>query len=235
MMKSTVCLVVLASLAACGSEQVPDAPDASAAACPTPAAERLLPLAIGNTWTYLVTSSDGATSAPKTSTIEAREDVGDRKAGVVAFRARTEKLDGITVSWQEDQCTEIARHREQSFDLTNTLLSDQFYVPEKVRLDETAAHTALAASWATAYVEVEIDPVTTAVTTKDKNDRWTVEAVDEAVTVPAGTFAAIKIHRVGDEEGQADKTYWFARGIGKIKETGKQTEELVSYDLAAPP
>jgi hypothetical protein len=27
------------------------------------------------------------------------------------------------------------------------------------------------------------------------------------------------------------KTYWYVRGIGKVKETGGQTEELVSYEV----
>ena len=55
------------------------------------------------------------------------------------------------------------------------------------------------------------------------------------VTVPAGTFSTIRLRRqvlvgAGGGEG-ADKTFWFAEGIGKIKETGGQTEELSAYSL----
>ena len=28
------------------------------------------------------------------------------------------------------------------------------------------------------------------------------------------------------------KTYWYVPGVGKVKETGGQTEELVSYEVA---
>ena len=83
----------------------------------------------------------------------------------------------------------------------------------------------------TTYVKLEVDPVTKGVTTKDKSDQWTVEALDESVTVPAGTFTALRVYRVGEEDGQASKRYWFVKGVGKVKEVGKQTEELMSYEL----
>lgn len=224
-------LALVLVLAACGTEHVV-APDASAIECTTPASARYFPLAIGTTWTFLVTPEGGGTPVAKSQTVEAFEDVGDRKAGTMAFRTRTEKTDGITVAWQEDGCTDIARHREKSFDLANTLISDQFYVPEKIRLDETDAHLAVGAQWVTTYVKLEVDPVTQGVTTKDKSDLWTVEAIDEQVTVPAGTFSALRVYRVGEEDGQAEKRYWFVKGVGKVKEAGKQTEELMSYELA---
>ncbi|MDX2093846.1 MAG: hypothetical protein SFX73_38790 [Kofleriaceae bacterium] len=221
-------------VAACGTEQVATTPDASTTACTTPTNERYLPLAVGTRWTYRGTPDDGTAAVDKTSTVEAFEDVGDRKAGTMAFRTRTEKIDGITIAWQADGCTSIARHRERSYDLTETLLSDQFYVPEKVRVDESPAHLVEGVSWVTSYVKLEVDPVTSAVTTKDKSDVWTVEATADAVTVPAGTFTALRVHRIGEEDGQAEKWYWFARGVGKVKEVGKQTEELVRYELAEP-
>jgi hypothetical protein len=31
--------------------------------------------------------------------------------------------------------------------------------------------------------------------------------------------------------GNSTKEYWYARGVGKLKETGTQTEELTAYDL----
>jgi hypothetical protein len=43
--------------------------------------------------------------------------------------------------------------------------------------------------------------------------------------VPAGTFDAIVLRKVGGSE----KRYWYVRGVGKVKETGGQVEELVSW------
>jgi hypothetical protein len=48
------------------------------------------------------------------------------------------------------------------------------------------------------------------------------------VTVPAGTFHALILQKAGSSVA---KTYWFVRGVGKVKETGGQTEELVEYHV----
>ena len=233
----TLSLFTASGLAACGggdgdngvtADANPLDPDAGAG-CATPAAQRLLPLAVGATWTFTVT--DGAATETKTSTVQAYEDVGATKAGIMAFRVRTEKIDGSTVSWQEDQCDKIVRHREQSFDLGNVMVSEQIYNPQKLRVDETPDHVTLGATWIDTYTEVEEDQITGDIITTDKSESWTVDAASESITVPAGTFDAIKLHRVGTDVGASDKYYWFAPGVGKIKETGTQTEELSAYDL----
>ena len=57
-----------------------------------------------------------------------------------------------------------------------------------------------------------------------------MRAVGESVTVPAGTFTdTVVLEKIG---GSVLKTYWFARGVGKVKETGGQTEELVEYGVS---
>ena len=220
-----------ATLIACGDE-MPVMPDAPVVECTTPRAERYLPFDVGSTWTYDVTEV-GLPTVQKTSTVEAFEDTGGDKAGVEAFRVRTEKTAGATVSWQQDICTGVVRHREKSFDMNDALVSDQYYAPSKLRIDETPARLAQSATWTESYTETEIDPGTGATTTTAKAATWTVDAVDEEITVPAGTFTCLRLHRVGADVGQSDKTYWFAAGVGKIRETGSQTEELASYTLAA--
>lgn len=67
---------------------------------------------------------------------------------------------------------------------------------------------------------------------KDRTYVWTVKAVNETVTVPAGTFTnAIRIERdQPDKEGKL-RTYWLVPGIGKVKEDGERLEELVSHDI----
>ena len=221
-------ITAVGDLTACGDDaQTPDGGGVDAAPCTTVRAERYLPLQVGATWSFRVTPQVGPAEI-KSSTVEALEDVGDRKAGVTAFRVRTEKIDGNTVSWQEDRCTSITRHREQSLDLQNVIITDQFYLPEKLRIDETTAHTTLGATWTISYTEVEVDSGG-AMTTVPKNETWTVQATAESVTVPAGTFNALKVNKT--TSGSADKTFWFVKGVGKIKEQGDQLEELMSFTL----
>lgn len=214
---------LLAAMASCSDGGNTPQPDGAAVACNLALGERYFPLKIGASWTYTVTET-GKPTTEKSNTVEALEDVGDRKAGVKAYRLRTTKPDGPTVSWQEDQCPTIVRHREQSFDAQNVMVTDQFFVPSKLRVDESAAHLVVGATWTNSYTEVEVDKVTGQTATKSKDETWKVEAVDESVTVPAGTFSALRVRKT--TSGAADKTFWFAKGVGKLKETGEQTEEL---------
>lgn len=227
---SILMFVWMMALAACGDDAPVDL-DGPVAECTTPLAERYLPLTVGATWTY-DTSDMGSPVEPKTTTFEAYEDVGDRKTGVMAYRQRTQKVVGTAVSWHSDDCTAVTRHREQTLDGAGTLITDQFYVPGKLRVDESVAHTALGASWSIAYTEVEVDPIS-GTTTRSKDETWTVEGVDESVTVPAGTFTALRVRKI--TSGNADKTYWFVKGVGKVKELGGQTEDLRSYSIPGLP
>jgi hypothetical protein len=216
-----VALLALALFAGCGSET-----DPGGGGTIEPSGTRYLPLAVGATWTWRVS---GDATYDKTSTVEALEDVGGAKAGIQAYRVRTTDPEGDTVSWQQDTGTSIVRHREQTFSATDKMLSDQIYTPGKLRIDESDAHMAAGSTFVETYTEQETDPDTGAIKTREKSEMWIVEAVNEPVSVPAGTFNCVRLRRTGSEEGASDKRYWFARGIGKVKETGGQTEELASF------
>jgi len=194
----------------------PDAP---------PLAQRYLPIAEGATWTYLVTPI-GMPAENKSQTIGAPEPVPDR-TDVMAFHVLTEKIDGTTESWQADAGDRVVRYRERSYDAVGTLTSDEVYTPFKLRLDEAAEHTRVGASWSETYLEA-----INGAAGVSRTENWMVEAVDESVTVPAGTFACLRLRRMGAQFGQADKTFYFARGVGKVKEVGDQIEELASYQLS---
>lgn len=216
--------------AGCADDAPADVDSGTPLECATALSERYLPLTVGASWTYDVTdlSVPGSLAVPKATTVEEFEDVGERKDGVEAFRIRTEKANGVTVSWQEDRCTSIVRHREQSFDSANTMESDQYYMPSKLRIDETPEHLTVGARWTVAYEELEVDPVA-GETRVSKDETWSVEAVGESVTVQAGTFTTVRLRKI--TSGEADKQFWFAAGVGKIKEEGEQREELKAYSL----
>lgn len=221
--------LVTVAVAGCGGDNNPiDQPDAAVVGCTEPIATRLLPLKIGAHWTY-ATSKPGVPVQQKANSVEAYEDVGDRKAGIMAFRIKTELLDKTSVSWQQDLCTSVIRHREKTYDLNNVLTGDTFYLPSKLRLDETPAHVATGAAWTLSLTEIMVDPVTGVATTVSKDENWSVVAASESITVPAGTFAAIHLNK--KTSGNADKDYWYAAGVGKLKETGDQTEELTAYTI----
>jgi hypothetical protein len=238
----TCSIVAAGALGGCGS--IDPAADGAgstdgSAGAPTVGTEGgLLPWAIGNTWTYRVTKDGEVTQ--KSNTIGAREEVGGvgPNASLMAFHVSTAKgADDHTESWQapaEDNPDRIVRYREQSFAAgTGELKLEEHWEPEKVHIDGSLARTVNGASWLESYSETKLE-VGLAPTTHEARDRWTVLGDDETLEVPAGTFEhVIHFQKAG---GGATKEYWYARGVGKLKEISEQTEELMGYSLEeAPP
>ncbi|MBA3818018.1 MAG: hypothetical protein H0X17_03955 [Deltaproteobacteria bacterium] len=207
-------------IAACGESPV--TPDAPVLECPTTG--RYFELQPGTRWTYRVVD-DGRTST-KAQLVGEIEDVGGAKAGVRAHRLTTTRSGGEVVSWQEDRGDVIVRHRE--LDMAGDRHTDESYTPHRTRVDETEAHTAVGATWTESYTETITDAEGTTVT--PKTETWLVEAVDEVLVVPAGAFCTLRVRRTSTSDGGSGsvKTYWFARGVGKVKEAAtNQVEELL--------
>jgi hypothetical protein len=190
----------------------------------------LLPWKEGNTWTYRVTDNDEVSE--KVTTIGPEEMVGGDgpHSGDTAFKVVTKKgaMDQ-TLSWQRDIDGRVVRLREQSFGAkTGELQLEEYWDPYKLHIDGTDEHLQAGAKWVEVYDETKVEPGM-APSTSTERDAWSVDTLSESVTVPAGTFDAIVLVKAG---GSNLKTYWYVPGIGKIKETGGQTEELVSYEVA---
>jgi hypothetical protein len=201
-----------------------------------PQLEPLLPWAVGNSWTYEVTQ-DGVTTI-KTTTVGDLEEVGGMgpHAALMAYFVVTAKgadLMDRTESWQApdpENPLRIVRFRERAFGaMTGKLELEEHWDPAKLHIDGSAERTAAEASWLEDYEETKLPPGLSP-TTHAVRDRWTVIADDETVEVPAGTFEHV-IHFRKSGGGSA-KEYWYARGVGKLKETGSQLEELTAFELA---
>jgi hypothetical protein len=191
----------------------------------------LLPWAAGNSWTYRVTDKDEGVTE-KVTTIGDEETIGGDgpHADEKAFKVETKKgaMDQ-TISWQRDLDGKIVRMRELSYSAkTGELELEEYWDPYKLHIDGTAEHLKAGATWLEEYDETKV-PAGASASTAVARDRWSVDSVSESVTVPAGTFDAIVLQKAG---GSNLKTYWYVPGVGKVKETGGQTEELVSYKVA---
>jgi hypothetical protein len=230
MRRGTAAAVVAVALAAigCGSEDPGAKPPDDCQA----AAGAMLPWKTGNTWTYVV--NDEGVVSMKATTIGAMEPVGGTgpNKDVQAFKVVTAKgaMDQ-TISWQVPMGDGVIRYREQSFSAsTGQLELEEHWDPYKLHIDGTAEHRVGGATWLIIYQETKL-PVGAAPETHEAHDRWTILSACESVTVPAGTFTAVYIQKVSATGGSA-KTYWYVPGVGKVKESGGQLEELVSYSLA---
>lgn len=226
-------------VAGCGGKD-PSDPEVTPTPTPTPDTGdplRLYPMAIGATWTYRVTDAATGMVRDKSRTIEAFEDIGDRKAGIMGWRMRVETADGWSISWQEDLGEEkgIVRHRKQSFDLDGLMKREEFYEANKIRADESPEHRIAGATWTENYTQMILKPGMPEETSPETRT-WYVIGVSETVTVPAGTFDALRVHRTSPA-GETDKTYWFVEGIGPVKEIdtgGEEEGELVSWSVPEP-
>jgi hypothetical protein len=192
--------------------------------------EPLLPWAEGNHWTYQVT--DNGVTSTKEVTIGPEEPVGGSgpNKDKLAHKVTTSKgTNDETISWQSQVGDLVVRYREQSFGaMTGALQLEEHWAPYKLHVDGTAAHRVAGAEWLEQYDETK-SPAGDTPVTKEARDHWLVDGVDQEVTVPAGTFRAIVLRKAG---GTSTKTYWYVPGVGKVKETGGQTEVLVDFKVA---
>ena len=189
-----------------------------------------LPWTKGNTWTYRVTNNGEVSE--KITTIEAEEEVGGDGPNKAkrAFKVVTRKgMSDETVSWQARDGDRVVRYREQSFHAgTGELELEEHWAPYKLHFDGTKEHTEEGATYLESYSETKTYASGKPTEESEERDRWFVDSRSEKVTVPAGTFDAIVVQKAG---GGDVKTYWYVRGVGKVKETGGQTEELVEYKV----
>lgn len=229
----------VAAGAAAGSPDSGGSPNAGAGGEPAVTGLVLLPWAVGNTWTYNVTK-DGSTTE-KTTTIVAEEPVGGEgpNSELMAYHVVTAKgVDGTdkTESWQApnaDNPLRIERYQEKSFGATTgNLQMTEYWDPSKLHIDGSPGRVSQGDTWLEVYEETKLE-VGLPATTHKVNERWTVLGDDETVDVPAGTFeGVIHLQKVGSG---STKEYWYKAGVGKVKETGSQTEELVDYHLEETP
>jgi hypothetical protein len=196
---------------------------------------RYEPLTMGSTWTYDVTDVVGGVplKSTKNVTVEDLEAVPG-KTNVMAWRVHTE-LVGVQLqeTWQENQAETAVRHRDDTNDLDGGNLNSSLYAPYKLRVDESAAHTVTGATYPEQWSEVYTDNTTHMTSTKMHSTTWTVVNGAESLTVPAGTFSTLHLQKTGSGTTPSMKEYWFARGVGKVKETSGSghVEELRSFTI----
>jgi hypothetical protein len=224
---------------ACGSgsgvEEAPPGIDPTKAGMQARCEGRFLPLKKGLKWTYNVTDPDKpGVVETKTQAVE-DEEAPPMKPGVSAFRLVTTKgksANDKTVSWQQIADNTVLRYEEHSFkpgQSTPNLV--EVWDPGKLRLDESPEHLKVGATWDRTYKETAL-PAGAAKDEGPRNETWWVTGLEETVVVGGQPYKNVVIvRRRGTDVGaSSDKTYWYACNVGKIKETGGKTEELVKVE-----
>jgi len=226
----TFCLTLLpvALLVGCGSTD-PGATDGDGggSSC-TLAAGELLPWKIGNKWTYKIVEA-GQQAPNKVTTIESAEVVGGTgpNAAKMAFKVVTKKgTDDQTISWQAPDGAKVVRYREQSFGAASTRLElEEHWDPYKLHIDGNEVHMVIGPAWIETYQETKL-PTGGQATTATAMDAWKVISECETIQVLDKSYNALHVSKQGGDL----KNYWYVPGVGKVKETGGQTEELIKFE-----
>ena len=195
---------------------------------------RYEPWTVGSTWSYQITDTQGVipTTGNLMTTIMPMADVGSPNAGKTAFLVHVEKLQGYKDVLETFTGDFDIRYKTSYYDQSNALTEVDVDQPYRLKLDESLAHVAAGAHYSETFTET-VTKTGLAPATKQKTENWTVVATDETLTVIAGTFTCLHLQRVNPAKPTVVMNYWYARGVGKLKETGGSTsEELMSYSIA---
>jgi hypothetical protein len=215
-------LISAASLAGCGDDPADGADAAPAGQCEL-GSDRYLPFEPGMHWTYQVTELDTGERETKEQTLEAVE---DPELGPV-IQQTTGKRNGSTVSLFRVEGDRVLRLEQLDLDATGTLERTTRYDPGQIRIDESPSRLTLGATWEEAYDETEIEPGLDPVTVATV-DAWEVISVDAVCEAPLGNFSCLHLRRTRTAGGVAVKDFHFARGLGKVIETGDNQTELLA-------
>lgn len=193
------------------------------------------PLQDGARWSYL--HSNGAWT--ETVTMEAR---GERFVVAssadpmgISSESTLERIDGEVLRVSEDTLIDDVLEQTVTYDPGFLRFADAWKDAEPGRAERRT------------YLRTETKAGMAPKPPVERAHVFTVEALSESVTVPAGTFRdCVRVRRSRDlgavepdagataAQSEQEKLYWFCPGVGKAREenalTGS-TEVLVEYDL----
>ena len=194
--------------------------------CPAQAVN-LWPLTAGSRWVYEL-SDEGKPTIQKTVEVLGEQDVPDmpgRRATAVV--SRQPALQYEERSWQVTSGSLVYRVREDDY-RGGQFESATTWDPDTVKNVALAQEV----GWkSTSTITERLRNPDGTVETKPRSYIWEVLAKDETVTVPAGTFKALKVRRTRADDTTKTRTYWLAPGVGKVREEGERTELLVEVDI----
>ncbi len=190
----------------------------------------LYPLVDGAEWSYVVKTTSGQiTGMDNTSLSETTWD------GMPAFALTDEpnangKWSVSTLVRDGDAVFRV--HREEMDQTGTTAILD--YTPGFMRARD--GWTTVGFMEEILYDRTEYDASGENPMVEARGHTYEVLAINEEVTVPAGTFTCVKVERVrtiGTESG-ALAIFWYAPGVGKVREerpVEMEIEELVSVSI----
>jgi len=220
-MRKLLFLLILFSLLCCGEGELDgdDADDGTDKDGGSPVAD-YMPMKAGNVWKYEAVYSAGKVL---TKELEGSQKIPDDAEGRSAFKlVRTESDDPEdlrhTYIGMEDG--DYVRYRKEWYN-AGALKGIKVYTPYFLRIDFSQMKTG--GSWKALFTRTDYDENGTNIGEIEKEYRYKVNSMDDPVDVGGETVHCVKITRTDITDGDV-KTFWFADGIGKVKEIGTETD-----------
>tara|TARA_R110002073_G_scaffold140253_2_gene290688 strand:- start:59233 stop:59943 length:711 start_codon:yes stop_codon:yes gene_type:complete len=187
--------------------------------------DRYLPYQVGYQWSYRVTDLGNPDVTTKSQVLTMEDDA---ELGAVIVQTTT-KATGTTVSALKRVADSVLRLRQEDRDELGALERTTVYDPGQNRLDEAPGNLVVGAEWDDVYTVTITDEVGNPVSTGERTDHWEVLGIDVDCSSPLGDFSCLQVRRQRIAGGVSDKQFFYAKGIGKVREVNaNQVEELVS-------
>lgn len=204
-------------------------PDGGGDPKPPPPEQSLYPISTGSTWTYRITEVGLAPFDKVIEVLGPQALPGSPGSSAVLVRSVQPHLQEDAYLVERDGF--VMRVREED-SKQGTVARTTTWAPATLKSLAAEREPGWSASFTTQ------ETVSFPGAGQEQKERvyvWRVLGL-ETVTVPAGTFEAVKVERARPDKPEALRTYWLVPGLGKVKETGERLEELVAHDVrpAAP-
>jgi hypothetical protein len=155
------------------------------------------------------------------------------------------RSDSIVVV-SDGRAARVSKEEYQIGGATPVLTSSVTYGVGFTRFNEAWTKQAVGYKETPEYVRIETPPGGSPKAPEERRHTFEVISLSEQVVTAAGTFDCIVIKRTKDWQAEEDgvdasdaatKTYWFARGVGKVQERNEETrstEVLTDFDIPTP-
>ncbi len=231
-MRRIAYMALLLAFGACGGGSGDDdddnGPDAAVDICGFDS-DRYLPYEVGFTWEWRVTDLTSGSVETKSQIVQESRDNPDD--GLPMFVQMTDKGGGSTENWMRTDGDALVRLQQMDYNSLDQLLRTTVYDPHAIRLDEASDRITEGATYTQTYTEIEYDSTGTETRRAEVTEEWEILGVDVACDAPIGAFECLHVSRTRTAGGIAQKEYWFAKGIGKIREEGGQIEQLTACSV----
>lgn len=194
------------------------------------------PMRVGDSWRYKEKDIYNNVSTlvyevVGRETIDFGRETGKREV-LLLENTLPDKPEEYRIQYIEDDGVRAVRHRHLIYDEKGTLTKTRDFVPGFLRFDRDKVR--VGDTWTEDVTKYTDSLEGLGEQTTHTKYQYEVVAVDEPVTVVAGTFRCLRIRRT-ELMGSEVKEYYFGFGVGKVKEVteGVKEETLQRYTLAA--